>query len=132
MAKLWSVPCRPSVIARPNNVSPLLDRIGFCFPELRMRLAEDLYRIPDIAVFDQDPDADPPLSPPQLIVEVSSPSDSFHELLKKFEQYRQRGVQNIWLLEPELKKLYVYTGALNEVTQFQIANLTIAPADLFD
>jgi Uma2 family endonuclease len=52
----------------------LLDRAGECRPELRMKLAEDLFRIPDFALFEQDPD-ELPESPPLLIVEIASPDD---------------------------------------------------------
>src|SRR5258706_9728055 len=69
-----------------QRLSVLLDRIG-CYPELRMRLAVDMYRIPDIAVFEREPEEDVPTSPPMLIVEISSPDDKFHQLLEKCEEY---------------------------------------------
>src|SRR4051812_36122704 len=116
-----------------QRLSVLLDRIG-CYPELRMRLAEDIYRIPDIAVFEREPDGEVPSSPPLLIVEINSPDDRFRELLEKCEEYRAWGVANIWVVEPELKKLHVYQGGLREVVQFELPShdLRITPADLFE
>jgi Uma2 family endonuclease len=116
-----------------QRLSVLLDRMGLCYPELRMRLAEGCFRIPDIAVFESEPEEDVPTSPPLLVIEISSPDDRFHELLEKFEDYRAWGVSNIWLVEPELKKLYVYSGALHEVAAFELRshNLSISTADLF-
>jgi Uma2 family endonuclease len=35
-----------------------LDSVGYCCTEVRMRLAEDLYRIPDVAVFEGTGPAD--------------------------------------------------------------------------
>jgi len=114
-----------------QRLQVLLDRVGCCYPNLRMRLAEDLYRIPDIAVYEERVAEQVPDHPPLLIVEISSPDDKLHELFEKFEDYRTWGVKNIWLVEPELKKLYVYTQGLTEVARFELADLTITPADLF-
>ena len=115
-----------------QRLSVLLDRIG-CYPELRMRLAHDIYRVPDIAVFVTEPEDDVPASPPLAIVEIISPDDKLREFLKKCEDYRAWGVPNIWVVEPELKKLHIYRGGLLEVDQFELPahNLTITPADLF-
>ena len=117
-----------------QRLGVLLDRVGYCCTDVRVQLTEDLYRIPDVMVFEGNgPLEQVPTSPPMLIVEISSPDDKFHELLKKCEQYRVWGVANIWLVEPELKKFHVYAGGLKVVSQFEFPshNLTITPADLF-
>ena len=36
----------------------LLIGLGFCYPALRMRLADGSYRIPDIAFFEREPDGE--------------------------------------------------------------------------
>jgi Uma2 family endonuclease len=112
-----------------------LDSAGFCCTEVRMRLAEDLYRIPDIAVFKgTGPNEEIPTSPPLLIVEVSSPDDRLHDLLQKLAEYRVWGVQHIWLAEPELKKLYVYDrGSLTEVARVELPefHFAVTAAELF-
>ena len=100
-----------------------------------MRLAEDLYRIPDVAVFEgTGPNEEIPASPPLLIVEVSSPDDRLHDLLQKLEEYRMWGVRHIWLAEPELKKLYVYDrGSLTEIAQLELPefHFALTAAELF-
>jgi Uma2 family endonuclease len=112
-----------------------LDGAGFCCTEVRMRLAEDLYRIPEVAVFEGGgPNQEIPTSPPLLIVEVSSPDDRLHDLLQRFEDFRAWGVQHMWLVEPELKKLYVYDrGSLTEVAQLVLPEFAFAvsASDLF-
>jgi Uma2 family endonuclease len=115
-----------------QRLSVLLDRIG-CYPELRMRLAVDIYRVPDISVFETQPEEDVPTSPPLLMVEVASPDDKFGDLLEKCDEYRKWGVPNIWVVEPELKKLHIYTGGLHEVPKLELPahNLTITPEALF-
>jgi Uma2 family endonuclease len=92
----------------------------YCGVEIRMRLAEDLYRIPDIAL-GPGPLPQVPSSPPLLVVEVSSPDDRLYDLLQKLEEYRVWGVEHIWLVEPELKKFHVYDhGSLREVDQLEL------------
>jgi Uma2 family endonuclease len=113
-----------------------LDGAGYCCTEVRMRLAEDLVRIPDFAVFERPgPQQEVPSTPPFLVVEVISPDDRLHNLLQMLEQYRLWGVRDIWLVEPELKKLYVYDcGSLTEVERLELASLQIVvtATELFD
>src|SRR5271157_3005088 len=55
----------------------------FSAVEVRMRLDEDLYRIPDIAVWTgPEPPGRLPSTPPLVVVEVSSPDDRLHDLLR--------------------------------------------------
>jgi len=100
-----------------------------------MRLAEDLYRISDVAVFEgTGPTEEIPIAPPMLIVEISSPDDRFYDLMQKFEEYRAWGVQHIWLVEPELKRCHVYdNGSLAQVSRFTLPqfSLEILAAELF-
>ena len=116
-----------------QRLSVVLDRIG-CYPELRLRLADNVFRVPDISVYEREPENEVPTTPPLLIVEINSPDDRIHNVLEKCEEYRTWGVSNVWVVEPELKKLYVYSGGLKEVSQFELPaqNLTITPADLFE
>jgi Uma2 family endonuclease len=100
----------------------LLDGAGYCCTEVRMRLAEDLYRIPDVALFQNgDPGEEIPSSPPLVVVEITSPDDRLHDILQKLAEYEQWGVRYIWLIEPELKKCHVYRdGSLTPVSQFEL------------
>jgi Uma2 family endonuclease len=45
--------------------------------------------------------------PPDLAVEVTSPSDAIYELQEKVEQYRRAGVRLIWVLHPEVRVIEV-------------------------
>src|ERR1019366_3923365 len=83
-----------------QRLAVLLDHAGYCCTEVRMRLAEDLYRIPDVAVFEgEGPAEEIPVAPPMLVVEISSPDDRFYDLMQKFDEYRAWGVPHIWLVE---------------------------------
>src|SRR5579864_2363713 len=82
-----------------HRLSVLLDRVGFCCPELRVKLADDLFRVPDFALYEVDPSMELPDSPPVLIVEVKSPDDRPADALQKFDEYRAWGVRNLWYID---------------------------------
>jgi Uma2 family endonuclease len=106
-------------------LSVRLHGVGFCGTEVRMRLAADVFRIPDVAVFVGSPPAEQvPSSPPLVVIEITSPDDRHQELLEKLEEYRAWGVAHIWVVEPELKTLYVYAaGSLSKVSEFELRDL---------
>ncbi len=117
-----------------QRLAVLLDGAGYCCTEVRMKLAEDTFRIPDVAVFAREPSGEVPTEPPALVVEITSPDDRLHDLLEKFEEYQTWGVRHIWLVEPELGKCHVYDrGSLTEVRQFDLPefHFTLATSELF-
>ena len=46
--------------------------------------------------------------PPEMIIEIVSPSNSSGELLRKFNYYLEAGVQEYWVVDPETKKVNVH------------------------
>lgn len=115
-----------------QRLAVLLDRVGHCRPELRMKLADNLFRIPDIAVFESEP-ADIPDQPPFLVVEIGSPDDRITEILEKLEQYRAWGVKHVWFVEPDLKRFYAYGHGLIEAARLELpeSHFAITPEQLF-
>jgi Uma2 family endonuclease len=92
-------------------------------PELRLRLAPDVYRIPDISVFaGEEPKQNVPLMPPLLVIEILSKDDRYHDLMEKLEEYRVWGVPNIWIVDPLARRLSVYT----EVGPRNVSSLVLA------
>jgi len=103
--------------------------------EVRHKLRETRYRIPDVAVFAGDPPAERfPSTPPYIAIEILSPDDRFSEVVKKLDEYRTWGVPHIWLADPQLRRLMVYgaTG-LSEVTEFRLPDygVVITPPEVF-
>ncbi len=94
----------------------------FVYTELRMRLAKDLVRIPDLCVLDYFPDPDTaPSRPPLLAVEIVSKDDRQADLLERLSDYRAWGVPHIWLIDPRTKRLAVYgAGGLVPVQQLTL------------
>ena len=84
----------------------------YAFPELRLRLAEDLFRVPDIAVFSGAPPSQlVPDHPPLCVVEIVSRDDRYTDLLQKLDEYHRWGVQHIWVVDPWLERLSAYDGS---------------------
>ncbi len=99
-----------------------LDRVGlFAFTELHLVLRDGEYRVADTAAFVSFPQGDWPASPPIVTVEIISRTDVMREAIAKCREYRDWGVENVWLVEPANRALYVYgaTG-LHEVEAFEL------------
>lgn len=91
-------------------------------PELRVKLAPDVYRVPDISVFvGTEPRQSVPDTPPQVVMEILSKDDRHSELIQKLEEYRAWGVPNIWIVDPGMKRFSVYSEVgLQNVASFQL------------
>jgi len=46
--------------------------------------------------------------PPDLIIEIASPSNAHTELFRKFYYYLEAGVREYWVVDPEIKKVTVH------------------------
>ncbi len=106
---------------------------GFTTASISLRIAPDLIRIADMAIFAKVPRADIPDEPPLVAVEILVPEDRFTHIMQKLSEYWAWGVANIWVISPKLQKFYVYDGSLRERDRFELAeyNLRISAADLF-
>ena len=46
--------------------------------------------------------------PPDLVVEIVSPSNTHRELFLKFQYYLEAGVREYWVIDPDEKKVQVH------------------------
>jgi Uma2 family endonuclease len=46
--------------------------------------------------------------PPELAVEVLSPSDTHENMVEKIRKYRDAGVPQVWIVDPDLETVTVY------------------------
>ncbi len=111
------------------------ERTGlYVIPEVRHRVQKTRYRIPDIAVFEGEPEGEVPSAAPLVAIEILSPDDRIGYIVPKLEEYRQWGVRHIWLADPEDRKLFTYgeTG-LHEVKELSLPEykITLTHADIF-
>jgi len=107
----------------------------FVCAELRLRLAPDIIRIPDITVIaDQRPQQSVPDQPPLITIEILSKDDRHSNLMQKLEEYRVWGVPNIWVIDPATQRFSIYTELrLQNVSSFSLPNypFQLSPAELF-
>lgn len=103
-------------------------------PELRLRTGEH-YRVADLAVFDRKPSKAVPSEIPLVVIEVLSPDESLSELMGKFADYAAAGVPHIWLVDPMLRRFWIYRAeSLLATARFELTKrlLVIEPSDIFE
>lgn len=80
-------------------------------PEQRLQVSPTRYRVPDICVIaGPEPKEQIFTQPPFLCIEILSPEDRMSRMQEKINDYLRFGVRYVWLLNPELKRAYVYTS----------------------
>ena len=106
-----------SILMSHLNIFAWSRRLGFAVSEVTFRLlAGRPQRRPDVAFIPYDrwspppPTEDPPAWDvvPTLTVEVISPNDAVTELEEKLRDYFDAGVRLVWVLNPTLRRVYVY------------------------
>jgi len=103
--------------------------------EVRQRVTDTRFRIPDVAVFNGDPGEEVPSTPPLVAIEILSPDDRVGYIVPKLEEYWQWGVKHIWLADPENRKLFTYGDAgLHEVKELQLPEygIVLTLAEIFE
>lgn len=107
------------------------------FPEQRVRVAATRFRIPDVCVYPlPEPDEEVFTQPPYICIEVLSPEDSFPRLQKKFDDFLNMGISNIWVFDPPTRRAWTITHeghleALDGVLRTTDGRVTLPIADLF-
>lgn len=88
------------------------------FPELRIRVGPQRYRVADVAILDRDaPEEQVPSHPPLAIFEVLSPEDRLSRVRERLADYAAMGVPEIWLIDPA-------TGNFDRYADGQLARQT--------
>ncbi|HWE86482.1 MAG TPA: Uma2 family endonuclease [Terracidiphilus sp.] len=89
-------------------------------PSLRMRVAPDRFRVPDVAVLSRlAPREQIVTHPPLAVFEILSPEDSMTRMLEKLADYERMGIGAIWVIKPK------------KPSYFQYAEGKLAPASVF-
>jgi Uma2 family endonuclease len=82
------------------------------FPELRTQTQARRFRVPDILVVRAGEKFERYLTTPPLIaIEILSPEDSLRDMLTKAAEYREFGVEHIWIVDPAQRVVFFYTGS---------------------
>ncbi len=83
-------------------------------PELRIKVHEDWYPIPDICVYSQPAPKEPyPERPPLLWIEILSKDDRMADVWAKAAELVKFGVPYVWIIEPHtlMSELWTSSGA---------------------
>jgi Uma2 family endonuclease len=85
--------------------------------EQRVRIAPRKYRIPDVCVLRLDAPVEDILNQPPLIaIEILSPEDRWARVVAKATEYRDFGVENVWVIDPRRHRVFAATaGELREI-----------------
>jgi Uma2 family endonuclease len=93
------------------------------FPELRTQTRPTRFRVPDVLVVRAGEKFERYVTQPPLIaIEILSPEDSLRDMQAKAAEYRQFGIEHIWVVDPEPRIAYRYTSAaLEEVRNGELS-----------
>jgi Uma2 family endonuclease len=79
---------------------------------LRLQIEPRLFRIVDFAIYlGARPAGRYATTPAFVTLEIVSEDDCFVDVTERLEDYRRWGVPHVWLVDPQLKRLYEYTEA---------------------
>jgi Uma2 family endonuclease len=80
------------------------------FPELRTQTQRTRFRVPDVLVVRAGEKFERYVTQPPLIaIEILSPEDTMRAMQEKAAEYRQFGIEHIWVIDPEPRVAYRVT-----------------------
>lgn len=106
-------------------------------PEVRVQVASQRYRVPDVTVLRRSAPVEPIVrTPPFLCIEVLSPEDRIQRMQERINDYHRMGVEHVWLIDPITRDAWIAQpdGSHQHVsTEFAIAGtpIRIPLAELF-
>lgn len=77
--------------------------------ELRIRVSETNYRVPDVTVLDRSNPIEQIIThPPIAVFEIMSPEDRMPRILRKLSDYAEMGIGTIVVIDPQTDKVWSY------------------------
>ena len=100
---------RPHSLVQSNLVFSIRTRYQQLrvWPEQRVQVSPNRFRIPDVSVTIGDPGTDVFHTPPLVVIEILSKDDSMSLLQEKIDDYLAFGVANVWVIDPRNRRAYV-------------------------
>ena len=71
--------------------------------EQRIQVASERVRVPDLVVLAAGPQPDVLIDPPQLVIEILSPDDTYSDTQERALDYRAMGVETVWIIDPKTR-----------------------------
>ena len=105
-------------------------------PEQRVQVKPTRFRVPDIcAVAGEKPGEQILTRPPFLCVEILSKDDRMSEMQERIDDYLSFGVPYVWVVDPRIKRAYVYTSEatheVKDVLRTRNPDIAVALSELF-
>jgi Uma2 family endonuclease len=69
----------------------------------RVQVSPDRVRVPDLVVLKAGAQPDVLTDPPLLIIEILSPNDTYSDTQERAQDYRDMGVQTVWIINPKTR-----------------------------
>src|SRR5580698_3860854 len=109
----------------------------YAFVEQRVQVSKTRFRIPDVCVVVGEKPRDPIFrTPPIICIEVLSPEDRMARVQDRIDDYLKFGVRYVWVMNPENRRVWVYTRAgctevLDGILRTENPSLTVSLAEIF-
>jgi Uma2 family endonuclease len=105
--------------------------------ELRMRVRQNRYRIPDVVVTAGKPDEQVLTRPPLLCIEILSKGDTVSQTNERVLDYLEFGVPVVWVVDPRERTLWIYrpTGmeeAIGLTVKLDGTSIEVPFSEIFD
>ena len=107
------------------------------YVELRFQVRQNSFRIPDVLALapGQKRAARYLAEPPYIVVEVLSPEDRVSALTESLSDYFEKGVPNVWVVDPEAQTLTVHEPGKARIVRDRVEThdgaVSLDVADLF-
>jgi Uma2 family endonuclease len=79
--------------------------------EQRVRVSAIRVRVPDLVVLTAGAPPDVLTDPPLLVIEILSPDDSYSDTQERAKDYREMGVETVWIIDPKTRTGRMCRGA---------------------
>jgi len=79
--------------------------------EQRVQVSKGRVRVPDLVVLAAGPQPDVLIEPPLLVIEILSPDDTYSDTEERAKDYREMGVETVWIVDPKTRTGRMCVGA---------------------
>ena len=71
--------------------------------EQRVQVSSTRVRVPDVTLLTLGAQPDVIIDPPLLVIEILSPDDSYSDTQERARDYREMGVETVWIIDPKTR-----------------------------
>jgi len=103
----------------------------YAIPALRSKTTERRYRLPDVCVLFSPPTTDDLIDAAFIGIEILSKAGSMTKVVEKLAEYEAKGVSHIWIIDPWLRLLSIYSvGNPTSVEVLQAADIELSKTEI--